>query len=94
MLFLVRMDVCLPSDLSDQEAETLKHQEKLYAQKLQCEGTWLHLWRVAGHYANVSVFSVEDLDTLHTALTGLPFFPFLEIEITPLCAHPSRVAPE
>lgn len=52
-------------------------------------GKWLHLWRVVGRYANVSIFDVAGNDELHQILEGLPLFPFLEIETTPLAIHPS-----
>ncbi|WAM54016.1 muconolactone Delta-isomerase family protein, partial [Vreelandella venusta] len=32
--------------------------EKAYSQELQRQGKWRHLWRIAGSYANVSIFDV------------------------------------
>ena len=46
MLYHVRMDVHLPHDLSPQEANKLKADERDYAQRLLRDGTWLHLWRI------------------------------------------------
>ena len=60
-------------------------------QELQREGKWRHLWRVAGRYANISVFDVASNDELHAILSGLPLFPFMEITVTPLARHPSAV---
>jgi muconolactone delta-isomerase len=59
MLFDVRMDVSIPRDLDATAAEKLLADEKAQAQELQRAGTWRHLWRIVGHYANISVFDVE-----------------------------------
>jgi len=34
----------------------IKKKEKEMAQGLQNSGKWRHLWRIAGQYANISVF--------------------------------------
>jgi muconolactone D-isomerase len=52
-----------------------------------------HLWRVAGKYANVSVFDVESADDLHEILNSLPLYPFMDIEVTALCHHPGWLGP-
>ena len=91
MLYCVHMDVRPPSDLDPERFERLKSEEKARAQQLQREGKWRHLWRVAGRYANISVFDVASNDELHAILSGLPLFPFMEITVTPLARHPSAV---
>ena len=92
MLFHVRMDVHIPHDLDpDVRAETVAR-EKAYSQELQRKGTWPHIWRIVGEYANFSVFDVESNDELHQLLSGLPLFPFLTIRVTPLAAHPSAMS--
>jgi muconolactone D-isomerase len=92
MLFMVRMDVHVPHDAEAAGFETLKATEKARAQELQRAGTWRHLWRIAGQYANISIFDVSDTDELHALLTGLPLFPFMTIEVTALCRHPSAIS--
>ena len=64
---------------------------KARAQQLQRDGKWPHLWRVAGRYANISVFDVTDHDELHSVLSSLPLFPFMKIDVTPLARHPSAI---
>ena len=91
MLYHVRMDVRPPHDLDPAAFEKLKTEEKVRAQALQREGTWVHLWRIAGQYSNISVFDVPDHDTLHGILSTLPLFPFMEIAVTPLARHPSAL---
>ena len=91
MLYHVRMDVSLPPDMPEAEAEKLKADERDYAQRLQREGKWVELWRVVGEYANYSVFDVASHDELHAILSGLPLFPYLQIKVTPLARHPSKL---
>ncbi|TWG88835.1 muconolactone delta-isomerase [Cupriavidus gilardii J11] len=91
MLYLVRMDVNLPHDMPATQADDIKAREKAYAQDLQRQGKWVHLYRVVGEYANYSVFDVESNDELHTLLSGLPLFPYMKIHVTPLARHPSSI---
>lgn len=91
MLFHVRMNVNLPLDMPAEQAAQLKQTERELAQRLQHEGKWRHLWRIAGQYANVSVFDVDSVDELHNLLTSLPLFPYMQIDVMPLCRHPSSV---
>ncbi|WP_329064232.1 muconolactone Delta-isomerase [Amycolatopsis sp. NBC_01480] len=91
MLYHVRMDVRLPADLDRAQRDDFLAREKTYSQKLQRDGKWPQLWRIAGEYANFSVLDVADHDELHALLSGLPLFPYMDIQVTPLAAHPSKV---
>jgi len=91
MLFHVKMTVKLPPDMDPAKATQLKADEKELAQRLQREGTWRHLWRIAGHYANYSVFDVPCVEALHDTLMQLPLFPYMHIEVDGLCRHPSSI---
>ena len=91
MLFHVQMAVRLPPDMASPAAEDLKSRERSMAQELQRTGKWRHLWRIAGKYANVSIFDVEDAQELHETLMRLPLFPYMDIDVRPLCRHPSSI---
>lgn len=91
MLFQVHMTVSIPHDFPAGKADELKAQEKARAQELQRSGQWRHLWRIAGQYANISIFDVESNGHLHELLSSLPLFPFMKIDVTPLLRHPSSV---
>jgi muconolactone D-isomerase len=92
VLFAVKMDVSIPTDLDTQvRADTLAR-EKAYSQELQKAGVWVHLWRCVGKYSNLSVFDVESNEHLHEILWQLPLFPYMDIEVTPLAIHPSDIA--
>lgn len=91
MLFHVKMTVKLPLDMDPARADRLKADEKALAQNLMREGKWRHLWRIAGQYANYSVFDVASVQELHDTLMQLPLFPYMEIEVDALCRHPSSI---
>lgn len=91
MLFHVTMNVRIPHDADAMQIDALKAAEKARCQNLMQAGTWRHLWRVVGEYRNVSIFDVPDNAALHDILMGLPLFPFMDIEVTPLCRHPSSI---
>ena len=95
VLFLVHMEVRLPPDMPADRAEDLKARERELAQSLQRDGRWRHLWRVAGRFANFSVFDVASPDELHDLLSNLPLFPYMDITVTALARHTSAIdAPE
>ncbi|GGY30734.1 muconolactone Delta-isomerase [Pseudoduganella albidiflava] len=91
MLFKVSMTVRLPHTMPAAEADRLKATERAIAQELQRSGKWRHLWRVAGRYANVSIFDVAGNAELHDLLLTLPLFPYMDIEVEALCRHPSSI---
>ncbi|MGC8475072.1 MAG: muconolactone Delta-isomerase [Acetobacteraceae bacterium] len=91
MLYHVRMDIHPPRDLDPAAFEVLKLAEKARAEELQRAGAWRHLWPIAGKYANISIFDVDDHDALHAILSSLPLFPFMTVTVTALARHPSAV---
>ncbi|TDD15619.1 muconolactone Delta-isomerase [Kribbella turkmenica] len=91
MLFHVTMDVNLPPALDPEGLTEILDREKAYCQDLQVKGKWVHLWRVVGQYANVSIFDVDSPDELHEILWNLPLFSFMTVKVMPLCPHPSAL---
>ena len=92
MMFHVMMTVRIPPDADAGKINALIGQEHERAGELQRAGKWVHLWRVAGKFTNVSVFQVESPDELHEILQSLPLYPYMETEVTALCRHPGAVA--
>lgn len=91
MLFMVEMQVAIPLEFDKAEGDRLKAAEKARFQELQAAGTWRHIWRIAGQYANVSIFDVPSNADLHDILIGLPLYPFMTMKVTALCRHPSSL---
>ncbi len=40
---------------------------------------------------NPGVFDVQSVEALHDTLMQLPLFPYMDIEVTGLCRHPSSI---
>jgi muconolactone D-isomerase len=91
MLFYVKMEVHLPLDMAVAQADEIKAQEKAYAQRLQQQGKWRHIWRITGQYANISIFDVDSNEELHQILQGLPLYPYMRIHVQALNRHPSSI---
>lgn len=87
MDFLVHMQV---GAIGDPELErSLREQEAARAGELAAAGVLRRLWRVPGQRANWGVWSAADADALYAALSSLPLFPYLDISVHPLAAHPN-----
>lgn len=93
LVFMVRMRVDWPTHLSEAEGAALKAREREYAQAHMRAGKWTHIWRETGRFGNVSIFEVDSHEELHDILSGLPFFPFLTLEVVALSRHPSALNP-
>jgi muconolactone D-isomerase len=91
MLFHVRIDVRIPHDVNPEKLAELSAKEHERAKELQLQGKWTHLWRVAGKYANISIFDVASAEELHEILNSLPLYPFMETEVAALCRHPGSL---
>ncbi|WP_241607634.1 muconolactone Delta-isomerase [Rosenbergiella australiborealis] len=91
MLYQVEMVVKPPKEMDASTFDQIKSREKSYSQDLQRQGKWRHIWRIAGQYANISIFDVESHEELHNLLLALPLYPYMDITVTPLCRHPSSI---
>jgi muconolactone D-isomerase len=91
MLFHVQINVQVPHDADPEKLKELNAREHERAKELQLQRKWTHLWRVAGKYANISIFNVESPAELHEILNSLPLYPFMEVDVTALCHHPGSL---
>ncbi len=91
MLFHVAIDIRVPHGTDPETIRQLGTREHDRAAELQRQGKWLHLWRVAGQWANISVFKVDGPGELHEILESLPLYPFMEVAVTALCMHPGAL---
>jgi muconolactone D-isomerase len=91
MLFHVTITVRMPHGIDPEKVKQLGAQEHERASELQRQGKWLHLWRVVGKWANISIFRVENPSELHEILESLPLYPYMDVEVTALCRHPGSL---
>ena len=91
MLFHVSITVRVPHDVDAETIKQMSAKEHERALELQRQRKWLHLWRVAGKWSNISVFEVESPAELHEILGSLPLYPFMDVDVTALCQHPGSL---
>jgi muconolactone D-isomerase len=80
-------------DLSDDESAELMAREREVATTLITEGTITWMWRLPGTGTSVAIWNAESADALDAHLGTLPVFPYHDVEVTALAAHPAFPAP-
>lgn len=88
MEFLVRIDVHLPPDMPADERKRLLELESARGRELIAEGTLARIWRIPGRRSNWSLYSAHDATAVHAAVTSLPLWPYMDVRVEPLAAHP------
>jgi muconolactone D-isomerase len=91
MLFHVSIAIRIPHDVDPETIKQTSVREHEQAADLQRQGKWLHLWRVVGKFANISVFDVDSPAELHEILESLPLYPYMDVTVTALCRHPGSI---
>jgi muconolactone D-isomerase len=87
MEFLVSIETTLPHSLSHEDKERLATAEFERGQELASQGILCAIWRVPGRLANRAIWSAPDATTLHEAITSLPMWPYMQVEVVPLARH-------
>ena len=85
MLFQVSMTVRIPHDEDSRMVDRLRAEEHERASELRSQGKWLHVWRVVGKWANLSIFDVDSPAELHELVSTLPLYPYMDVDVTALC---------
>jgi muconolactone D-isomerase len=87
--FLVHIQVNWPPDGDPVELARLTAGERTRAAELASEGRIRRLWRIPGRFANWGIWEAPDADALHAAISSLVLYPYLDVTVHPLAAHPS-----
>jgi muconolactone D-isomerase len=85
--YLVHIRNEWPIDGDPARKAELNAAESARAAELAEAGVLQRLWRVAGRRENVGIWSAADGTELHAALSSLPLFPWLDIDVQPLADH-------
>ena len=93
MEFLVRIAVQLPGEMAAERRTELLHAEHEAGLELRRSGVISRIWRVPGGLRNVGIWEATDATELHAAIVGLPLYPWLEADVTPLAQHPLEQQP-
>jgi muconolactone D-isomerase len=87
--FLVEIENRWPAEGDPGQKAQLIKAEADRAKELAAAGILRKLWRIPGTARNVGLWEAADATALHQALTSLPYFPWLNIQVRPLAAHPN-----
>lgn len=89
MEFLLHIKVTFPADGDPAEKDRRIKAEGVRARELAANGTIKRIWRVPGQWANWSIWQGADATAIHEAVTSLPMWPYLDVEVHPLADHPN-----
>lgn len=89
MEFLVRIQVTWPAEGDPAEKGRRIKAEAARARELAEQGIIRRVWRIPGRWANWGLWEAPDATVIHDAITSLPMWPYLDVEVHPLAAHPN-----
>ncbi|GAB3976541.1 hypothetical protein GCM10029978_063690 [Actinoallomurus acanthiterrae] len=89
MEFLVHIEINWPPGVAEDERERLYAAELERGHELARLGLMKRLWRIPGRWANWGLWEAPDADELHTALTSLPLWPWMSVDVHPTAVHPN-----
>jgi muconolactone D-isomerase len=92
MLFMVHIIVKIPGDMPQKQKDELRERENTRAMELIKAGKMRRAWRIVGQVANFSLWEADSLEEMHANVGSLPMYPFMDVTVTPLIAHPSTEA--
>lgn len=92
MEYLVHIEVHWPPDGDPEAFARLNVAERDRARELAAEGFIKRLWRIPGRRANWGLWEAPDATALHAAISSLPFFPWLDVEVHAVGVHPNDPA--
>ena len=92
MLFMVRLNVKLPSGWGEKEIEEIYAAEGKRGRQLMNDGKILRIWRIVGKRANFGIWQADSLEELHDNIQSLPLHRYMDVEVTPIIKHPATEA--
>jgi muconolactone D-isomerase len=89
MEFLLHIKVTFPPDGDPDEKARRIAAEGVRARELTAQGVIKRVWRIPGQWANWGLWEAPDATAIHDAVTSLPMWPYLDVTVHPLGAHPN-----
>ena len=89
MEFLLHIRVTWPPDGDHGERDRRIKAEGVRARELTAEGIIKRVWRIPGQWANWGLWEAPDATAIHAAVTSLPMWPYLDVVVHQLGAHPN-----
>jgi muconolactone D-isomerase len=88
MEFLVQIEVRLPAEIDPQRKQALLEAEFARGKELIQSGAIRRIWRLPGRFANFTLYEVPDATVLHSLISSLPLWPYMDVTVHPLAQHP------
>lgn len=88
MEFLVQIEVRLPADMEPQRKQALLEAEFARGKELLQKGTIKRIWRIPGRFANFTLYDTPDATELHSVISSLPLWSYMDVVVHPLAQHP------
>ncbi|MFJ6656421.1 muconolactone Delta-isomerase [Streptomyces sp. NPDC091377] len=88
MEFLVHIRIGWPHDMDPAHKESVSTAERAHAAELAARGHLVRMWRVPGRTENWGLWRAADATELHTLVSSLPVWPWMDVTVHPLAIHP------
>ena len=89
MQFLLHIEVTWPADGDPEEKARRVAAEHTRSLELAEQGIIKRVWRIPGQWANWGLWEAPDATAIHQAVTSLPMWPYLAVQVHPLADHPN-----
>ena len=76
-------------ELSADDRDALMASERKIATDLIAGGAITWMWRLPGTQTSIAIWNAESAEDLEAHLKMLPVYPYNDVEITALSAHPA-----
>jgi len=87
MEFLVNIEIEWPPDADPARKDEFFAAELERGQELARAGVMKRLWRVPGRWANWGLWEAPDATALHEAISSLPLWPWMSVQVHSLAEH-------
>ena len=88
MEFLVNININPPATMAAAEWDQLATDERKMAARLAEQGHLKRMWRVPGRRENWGLWEAADPTEIHKIISGLPVWPYMDVRVYALGAHP------
>jgi muconolactone D-isomerase len=91
--FLVNIRFVWPDSITDEKRKDLREKEVKMAGELAKKGHLVRMWRVIGRRENWGLWRAKDATEMHAILSGLPIWPYMEVQVHAMAVHPVDPSP-
>ncbi|MFD5554108.1 muconolactone Delta-isomerase [Streptomyces sp. NPDC127068] len=93
MEFLVNIQISWPEAMDPARKEAVSEAERLRAADLVASGHLVRMWRVPGRTENWGLWRAADPTEMHTIISSLPVWPWMDVTVHAMASHPVDPGP-